>query len=473
MKISRRQFLHTSACAALSAGIPLSAFAAPTRSYNLTAQKSSAQILPDKYPKTDVWSYNGAVPGPVMRIKQGENLDILFKNELDVASSIHWHGVRVPNKMDGVPFITQAPIHPGEEFRYHFNAVDSGTFWFHPHLNSAEQVDRGLSGILIVEEDQPLDIDQELVWMLDDWRLGEDGQIINDFQNLHDKAHGGRLGNVTAVNGTYYPSFDVDNGSRIRLRLVNSSNARLYTPQFPNLNAWIIAFDGQPIAPKKLSENILRLGPGMRADIILDINVDSAKGIDILDTTYRGEPLPLAHFNVSGKNKARTTPPIALVSNPLSTPDLTNAEHKTIVYEGGAMGQLASARLNGDQETPLRNLVQQNGVVWATNGNVYTSLADLNKAKRLYQLRHGKSYIFSLQNKTSWIHPIHLHGHTYQVLARNGKKLDTPLWQDTVLLYPNETVDVAFVADNPGHWMFHCHILDHAAAGMIAALEVA
>lgn len=292
MKISRRQFLHTSACAALSAGMPFSAFAAPTGSHKLTAQKSSAQILPDKYPQTDVWSYNGTVPGPVIRVKQGDNLDILFKNNLDVASSIHWHGVRVPNNMDGVPFITQPPVHPNEEFRYRFNTIDSGTFWFHPHLNSAEQVDRGLSGVLIVEEDQPLDIDQELVWMLDDWRLGEDGQIINDFQNLHDKAHGGRLGNVTAINGTYYPSFDVRNGSRIRLRLINNSNARLYTPRFPNLNAWVIAFDGQPVTPKKLSENILRLGPGMRADLILDIDGESAEGVDVLDTTYRGEPLP-------------------------------------------------------------------------------------------------------------------------------------------------------------------------------------
>jgi len=375
--------------------------------------------------------------------------------------------------MDGVPFITQDPVKPNHGFDYQFTPVDAGTFWYHPHLNSAEQVDRGLSGVLIVEEDSPVDVDEELVWMLDDWRLGEDGKIIEDFNNLHDKAHGGRLGNVTAINGTYYPRFDIKNGSRLRIRLINSSNARLYTPVIPNQNAWIIAFDGQPIAPKKFEKGVLRLGPGMRADIILDVDHTASKPLEILDSTYQGDPTPLAQLNVTGKEKPRTSNPVQLAPNPLSIPDLKKAERKSVIYEGGAMGRLKSAKLNGKIDTPLRELAQQKGVVWATNGNSYTSLKDLDKAKRLFKLKLGNSYIFNLTNKSAFIHPIHLHGHTYQVISRNGKKLETPLWQDTVLIYPNESVEVAFVADNPGHWMFHCHILDHAAAGMIAAIEVA
>ncbi len=470
MDLSRRAFLQSTLAGAALTGLPFAAQA--STGHTLKAQKSVQQVLPDKYPPTDVWSYNGQIPGPVLRVKQGETFSARFENGLDVDSSIHWHGIRVPNNMDGVPFITQDPVKPNDHFDYQFVAKDAGTFWYHPHLNSAEQVDRGLSGVLIVEEADPIDVDAELIWMLDDWRLGEDGKLIEDYQNLHDKAHGGRLGNVTAVNGSYNPTFDVENGARVRLRLINSSNARLYTPIIPDQSAWVIAFDGQPITPKKLEKGMLRLGPGMRADIIVDISHGTDTPLQVLDQTYRGDPVKLAQLKVKGSGKSRTSPPPILAPNPLSVPDLANAERKSVVYEGGAMGRLASAKLNGTTDMPLRDLAQQKGLVWATNGNAYASLMDLEKADRLFKLNLGKSYIFSLTNKSAWIHPIHLHGHTYQLLSRNGKKLDTPMWQDTVLIYPNETVEVAFVADNPGDWMFHCHILDHAASGMIAAIAV-
>ncbi len=470
MKLSRRQLLQ-SGLALSGAGILPSCITNDKPSV-IKAQKASHQILPDKYPTTDIWAYNGQLSGPTLRVKQGDWINVRFENNLDVASSIHWHGLRLPNAMDGVPFITQPPVKPGEAFDYRFQAHDAGTFWYHPHLNSAEQVDRGLSAPLIVEEASPIDIDNELVWMLDDWRLGEDGKIINDFTNLHDKAHGGRLGNVIAINGQHNPAFNVKNGSRIRLRLINSSNARIYTPIIPEQSAWIIAFDGQPIDPKKFEKGMLRLGPGMRADIIVDISHNGSQPLQVIDTTYRGQAQNLGQFNVTGTARPRKSPPPSLPANPLAVPDLKNAERKSITYEGGAMGRLRSAKLNGETDTPLRDLAQEMGVVWATNNNSYTSLEALNDAKRLYNLELGKSYIFELHNKTAWVHPIHLHGHTYQLISRNNKPLSQPMWQDTVLIYPNEKVEVAFVADNPGDWMFHCHILDHAAAGMIAALKV-
>ncbi len=185
--------------------------AAQAKPFVIKAEKTSAQILPDKYPKADVWAYNATLSGPVIRVTQGDWVNVQFENGLDVPSSIHWHGLRLPNNMDGVPFITQKPVMPGESFTYRFQALDAGTFWYHPHLNSAEQVDRGLSAPLIVEDPTSIDVDQDIVWMLDDWRLGEDGKIIDDFQNLHDKAHGGRIGNVLAVNG----SFPRPNGCKI------------------------------------------------------------------------------------------------------------------------------------------------------------------------------------------------------------------------------------------------------------------
>lgn len=470
MKLSRRQLIQSSALLGTAALLPSCVTEDPTTI--IKAEKSTAQILPDSYPKTDVWSYNGSLPGPVLRIKQDDWLSVRFENHLDVDSTIHWHGVRLPNIMDGVPYITQQPVKPDHDYNYRFQAKDSGTFWYHPHQNSAEQVDRGLSGVLIVEEAEKIDVDQDIVWMLDDWRLGENGKIINDYPNLHDRAHGGRLGNVLAVNGQMNPTFNVDNGSRIRLRLINSSNARMYSPYLSGQQAWIIAFDGQPIEPKEFKDGILRLGPGMRADLIVDIAHDPNLPLQVFDNTYRGGPQPLAQFKVSGSNKTVRKTAVQLPPNPLSVPDLANAIKETVVYEGGAMGRLRTARLNGETETSLQELAQKNGLVWATNTNSYASLEDLNNAKRLFDLKLGQSYIFELVNNTAWVHPIHLHGHTYQVISRNGKKLPTPLWQDTALIYPNEKIEVAFVADNPGDWMFHCHILDHAASGMIAAIKV-
>jgi len=465
MTLSRRNFLQASISASALSAFPFAAHAIPSP-YILTAGKARTQILPKKYGKTDVWAFNNQVSGPVLRVKQGDLFHARFENKLDVPSSIHWHGVRVPNNMDGVPFITQAPVAPQASFDYAFRPQDAGTFWYHPHLNSAEQVGRGLSGVLIVEEDSPIDVDQDISFVLDDWRLGEDGKIIEDFPNLHDRAHGGRFGNVTGVNGQYKPNFDVQNGERLRLRLINSANARIFSPEIPGQSVWVIAFDGQPITPLKLEKQNLRLGPGMRADLIVDVHKTDETSVIMIDRTYPGDPIQLAHFDVSGKGTPRISNPPILPANPLSVPDLANAEHRAVVYEGGAMGRMTSAKLNGASDTAMRDLVQKSGVIWASNGNTYTSLDDLNKAKRLFQLKLGKSYIFSLSNKTSFQHPIHLHGHTYQLIARNGKKLKTPMWQDTVLISPNETVEIAFVADNPGHWMFHCHILDHAAAGM-------
>ena len=172
-----------------------------------------------------VWGYNGSVPGPALRLGQGEAFEVLLENALEEKTTIHWHGVRVPNAMDGVPHLTQPPVEPGERFRYAFTPEDAGTFWYHPHQRSFEQVGRGLYGPLIIEEADPPQVDRDLVWMLDDWRLNDQGQISGGFGSRHDAMMAGRIGNTITINGKPAAPLIARPNERIRLRLVNAANA--------------------------------------------------------------------------------------------------------------------------------------------------------------------------------------------------------------------------------------------------------
>jgi FtsP/CotA-like multicopper oxidase with cupredoxin domain len=147
------------------------------------ASPGRAPLVGGSYPETPVWSYNGAVPGPEIRVRQGERLRVTVENQLAEGTTVHWHGLRVPNAMDGVPHLTQKPIAAGETFVYEFEVPDAGTYWYHPHQRSFEQVGRGLYGPLIVEERERIQVDRDVTWVLDDWRLLQDTQISDDFGN--------------------------------------------------------------------------------------------------------------------------------------------------------------------------------------------------------------------------------------------------------------------------------------------------
>ena len=191
---TRRRFLQASAAAsAMVAGLPLGMRQATASKIDLTAGPASVPLVGDGYPETSVWAFNGRVPGPVIRAGQGERLEIAVTNTLSEPTTVHWHGLRVPVGMDGVPNLSQQPIEPGETFTYDFELKDAGTFWYHPHINSSEQVGRGLHGALIVEEANPPEVDRELLWVLDDWRLDQDA-AITPFGSMHDASHNGRIG---------------------------------------------------------------------------------------------------------------------------------------------------------------------------------------------------------------------------------------------------------------------------------------
>jgi len=284
---TRRLLLQTGAAAsALMVGLPLgmrSGLAASA--VDLTAGPSRVSLVGKDNPETLVWAFNDSVPGPIIRAVQGERLEITVTNELAEATTVHWHGLRVPVGMDGVPYLSQPPIEPGETFTYEFDLPDAGTFWYHPHINSSEQVGRGLYGALIVDEAEPPQVDRELLWVLDDWRLQQDASIAA-FGNMHDASHSGRVGNSATINGKIVESEDARAGERIRLRLINAANARTFGLRFRDLDPWVIAIDGQPIEPRRLGDKALTLGAGMRADLIIDMTGEPGSESLVIDGHY-------------------------------------------------------------------------------------------------------------------------------------------------------------------------------------------
>lgn len=475
MKLHRRQILQSAAAVALGGLLKPFPAQAGTTTASLTA-KAGETVLKRDFETLNLpfWGYNGATPGPVLRLKQGGALDLTVKNELPDVTSIHWHGVRTPNHMDGVPELTQPPIEAGDTFRYRFGCDDAGTYWYHPHANTAEQIGRGLYGALVVEEERPVPVDRDLVWMLADWLVGRDGEISENFTSMGENSHGGRMGNVVTVNGRIQPQIDVQPGERLRIRLVNAAAARIFSFDFMGLEGWWVARDGQPIEPRPITGEAVYIAPGGRADMIVDIptGVGSERTFEVVDATYRNRRFLVAGLRRTGGavRSGSLAAPKKMADNPLPRPQLDGAELKMVRFEGGAMGGMRGAMLDG-KEMPFRELAD-NGVVWATNGRAWSSLAQIAAQDRLLNLDRGKSYVLRLQNRTAFPHPIHLHGHTFQVIASAGKKLDDPQWRDTVLVFPNEHVDIAFVADNPGDWLIHCHVLGHAVTGMMAAIKV-
>ncbi len=260
----------------------------PAAQITLTAEKGRASLVGKAYPETEVWCYDGGIPGPVIRARQGEPVRIVVENGLSEGTTVHWHGIRLPIAMDGVPGISQPPIAPGQRFTYEFTPPDAGTFWYHPHADSLQQLGRGMAGALIVEEPKPIAVDRDVLWVLTDWRLTEDAQIASGFGNGMDAAMSGRVGNTVTVNGVVSVEEPVRVGERIRLRLVNSSLARIMALRFEDHRPLIVAIDGQPCDPHEPDGGRLLLGPAMRVDVVLDMLGEPGRRYRVVDDFYEG-----------------------------------------------------------------------------------------------------------------------------------------------------------------------------------------
>ena len=427
----------------------------------LHAKPGTAQLAPADYPETPIWGYEGQVPGPTIRVPQGGRVRRRFVNGVPEPSTVHWHGIRIENAMDGVPGLTQPLVEPGSEYLYDFETPDAGTFWYHSHHRAFEQMARGLYGALVVEEREGPAIDRDLVLLLDDWRLAPDASIEENFASLPDRAHAGRIGNWITVNGEGAWSREAARHERLRLRLVNAANARLFSLALRGLEGWVAALDGQPL-PEPRPAGPLVLAPGQRADLIVDVVAERSEDA-VLASRERDGSFALAVFSVHAARRRRRLPaPAPLPPNPLPPiGDLGRARRATLRMEGGAMGGLRTAR-SGGLELSAQALAAQ-GMVWAMNGQA--GMPD----RPLFTARRGESVVLAMKNDSAWPHAMHLHGHHFRTIASDGSA--GPL-RDTLLMNRNEGADIAFVADNPGDWLLHCHMLEHSIGGMMTWFRV-
>jgi FtsP/CotA-like multicopper oxidase with cupredoxin domain len=426
--------------------------ASPTgvvRTFEIVAAPTTLPLVDGK--QLDVWAYNGQVPGPTLRIKLGETLRVHFTNKLPQATTIHWHGVRVPNGMDGVPNITQPAVEPGASFTYEFTPKDAGTFWFHPHIRASEQVERGLYGVLIVEDPTPAPYSREVVWVLDDWLLDGAGQIVAQFNTPHDLAHDGRWGNAITINGMTNTTLRVQPGERIRLRMLNSANGRVFRPDFGDLDAKIIAVDGLYLR-EPIPAGSFEMTPGNRLDIDIAFDRSPASPPDLWDRFYSQRPNKLATFEIAGD----------LVTTP-QFPSPAKA-HVPRWLDGIGTPVTHSFRLDAQQGGPF-------GIAWTIDGVAMDSGHQHHHEPSL-SLPHGHFAHLQFVNASARIHPIHFHGMFFRLLARDGTPIEEPFFRDTVLVHARETVDIGLVPSDVGMWMMHCHILEHAEAGMMTTIRV-
>ncbi len=430
----------------------------------LEAKARSLKLFGPDGPQSTVWAYGDEL-FPVLRLNRGDRLRATLRNSLAEHTSIHWHGVRVPNDMDGVQYVTQQPVKPGESFTYDFPVPDTGTFFFHPHCNEVGQVGHGLAGVLIVEGDESQAFDDEVVIVAKDWRLNPDGSYL-PFSTDSGAARAGTFGTLRTVNGLQKFVRKLPASADVRLRILNLDSTRMMDVGVEGAQALIIAIDGNPLDPVPLDS--WRLGAASRVDLLL--RTPKAGGRILIRDYFPAEIFNLAEFEAQGPER-RTTPfdPAPLYASALPEADLARAEKQAYVF-GAASDSIASFIDTLDPNDPLSKVILDemctaSRTFWAINKRSWPNDGHRNLPPPLARLEVGKSYRFTLQNATPHPHPIHLHGHTFKVLGSSKRSLPVH-YADTVLVLPKERIEIAFVA-TPGKWMFHCHILEHLETGMM------
>ena len=449
---TRRQTLAGLAASLITLPARAQAPAPPPDGFRvLEARKGTLRLLPEPSKATPVFAYDGLVPGPVLRVKQGEMVKIRLLNRLDQPTALHFQGVRLPNAMDGVPGLTQAPIPPGGSFDYAFAAPDAGTYLYRPsHLaNHAQQMARGLFGLLIVDEAEPPVCDLELLATLDDWQVDEKGGITGAFNTLPDGGHRGALTRLVTLNARAVPDRHVlKPGSRVRLRLANATVGRLTAISFDGMRPLITAIDGQNCDPFEPVRRTLPSSPGSRFDLMFDLPASGEARVIL-----RGENEPdcdLVVFKSEGEARDALPPITRQPLNPRlpAVIRLQDAKKLEVVIE---------ANLHGDSNH-----------LWKINGTSTYGLP----AKPLFSVKAGTPVLMGLANKSTKAHAMHFHGHNIRLLHDLDDGWE-PYWRDQLVIEAGKTHHIAFIADNPGKWLVECMMLEHGGTGLAAWFEVA
>jgi FtsP/CotA-like multicopper oxidase with cupredoxin domain len=469
MTISRRTFLKSTIGGLVLLNLPLAvrrlshAESTPTlREFHFNASVTSANLGTEN--DFIAWTYNGQIPGPEIRVREGEIIRVILKNNLPESTTIHWHGLPVKNAMDGVPGVTQKPVMPGETFTYEFLARPAGSFIYHSHVNY--QLDQGLYGPLVIEPAHSQNsYDREYTVMLEDWVMKDGGGTANTIRRppmgmMHGMGMGRRrfrqgpgpllepIYDGFAVNGRVFPSvkpFDVRKGDKVNLRIMNPSSATIYDIALAGHTMTITHADGNAIMPVKT--DILRIGMGERYDVeFIADNPGSwllaARETGLGEGTLR---VPIQYRGIRNTDVVR--PVFNERMRIASYWDFRTREPLKGALSGPP-DRMYSQMLSGGMHSPY----------WTINGYVYPD------AERLL-VERGERIQLQYTNRSMMPHPMHLHGHFFSVV---NPSLPRELWilKDTIIVNSMERIDIEFLADNPGNWFHHCHNLYHMEAGM-------
>ncbi len=445
-----------------------------------------------------MFGYNGQYPGPLLQVNQAAQITVQFVNRLPAPSTVHWHGLRLDNRFDGVPDLTQPPVAPGDSFTYVLRFPDAGAYWYHPHVREDIQQELGLYGNILVAKrraDARVRVHREEVLALDDMLLDENGPVpFGTDTATH--ALMGRFGNVLLVNGEPSHRMSARLGEVVRFYLTNVSNTRLFNVRIPGVRFKLIGSDLSDYEREQWVESVV-IAPAERYIVEARfprsgrfVMLNSVRWLDHMRGTTSAVNDTLSVITVS----ARAAVPDLASSHArlLAHPDVTVevARYLPAVPEAPQHTLTLGLKLNGVSPNMIAMLsgmavpVDWNDGMPAMNfpltaREVQWTLRDENNRENMginWQFTVGDVVRIRLVNDPTSVHamahPIHFHGQRFIVLQRNGVAIDNHVWKDTAVLPAGEDMDILLELTNPGDWMIHCHIAEHLGTGMMAHFTV-
>jgi FtsP/CotA-like multicopper oxidase with cupredoxin domain len=418
----------------------------------LTAEPTRLSLRPGD--TTDVFAYNGQVPGPTLELREGDSVIVHFRNRLPEPSTIHWHGLLLPFVADGSPF---HPVAPGGQHDYVFRIRrgTAGTYWYHPHPDhrTGFQVVKGLYGAIVVralDDPLPASLPEKLLVLSDNRFLADGSFDLPDPHSPHGRldAENGREGDVLFVSGAIMPTITIRSGEVQRWRVINSSAARIYRLALPGHVLLQIGSDGG-LFERPVERDEIVLSVGERAELLV-------RGTGAPNTRAVLRTLPYDRYIPQTRPKDWDVP------RDLLTLQYTTEAPKKPVALPRVLRPVAA--LDTSQVTARRVMVMTQHLI---NGKSM----DLQRVD--VSTTMGATEIWEVENLVGMDHPFHLHGFQFQVLDRNGVPEPYRAWKDVVNVPRHETARFIVRYDGyPGKWMYHCHILDHEDHGMMGVLEV-
>ena len=418
---------------------------------NLDARVAPVEVAPGVH--AEAWTYDGGIPGPLIRAHKGDRVIVHFTNHLPQPTTVHWHGIRVPIEMDGVPEVSQPAVQTGGTFTYDFVVPDAGLYWYHPHVMSAAQVGFGLYGALLVDDPaEQVGVADETVIVLSDIGINERGVLDPPDSGGSTGMAFGREGGYVLVNGKVRPRLVVRSGAPERWRIVNAAKSRFFQMDLDGQTFTRIGGDGGLLAHPVTLDSLV-IAPGERADVIVAPKLKPGSELEILSF-----PFNRGYGSVEFRS-AEQLMTLAVADEPPYDGVVAPRTHRDIepISTAGATPV--------DIEFTLAQRADDT-FEYGINGSPFARRHPISATP-------GETQVWTIVNKTKWSHPFHLHGFFFQVLDAQGRHVEPLEWKDTVNVPLEQTVKlVVHYDDRPGAWMFHCHILDHADGGLMGMVDV-